>query len=350
MMAAGTGGHLFPALVATEALHRQGLEVHWLLGRPRPLEGRVLQGVEYRQHRIAVVGFAGRGRWHQLLAVPLYALALLQSLLLLLHLRPQVVLGFGGYVCVPGGIAAVLMRIPLVLHEQNAVTGAANRLLARFARVRLEGFAGGFAGNFPGRGQTRLCGNPVRPELLTVPAPEGRLDNREGTPIRVLVLGGSQGAATLNAGVPDALIAAGVPLSIRHQSGVEQQDSVREHYRRLGCGDVPVSVFIEDMAEAYGWADLVVCRAGALTLTELSCVGVAALLIPATSAGDHQLLNARHFAPAAVVLEAGDKLAQQLAGLLSDRDGLRERALAMRRMFHPDAVDTLAAAVAELVS
>ena len=267
--------------------------------------------------------------------------ALAQSLIVMARHRPAAVLGMGGFVSGPGGVAAWLMRRPLVIHEQNAVAGLTNRLLARLARVVLQAFPGSFPANI----ESETVGNPVRAEIAALDDPATRFHGREGS-IRLLVLGGSQGALALNKVVPAALARLPRELRpvVRHQTGSRTIDAAREAYEQTSL-DVNLLPFIEDMAEAYDWADLVVCRAGALTVAELSAAGLAAIFVPYPAAvDDHQTANARPMTDAgaaAIVAEADlsdESLARLLSNWLSSRDELQERASKARALAMPDAL------------
>jgi len=237
----------------------------------------------------------------------------------------------GGFVTGPGGLMARLLGVPLVIHEQNAVPGMANQWLARIANAVLEAFPGSFA---PGRG-ARALGNPVRVEISSLPGPEQRLAGREGPP-RLLVIGGSLGAQILNESVPQAVAKSGLTIEVRHQAGRGKLEQTQANYRAAGVNG-QLSEFIDDMAEAYAWADLVVCRAGALTVSELAAAGVAAILVPYLHAvDDHQTRNARYLSDrgAAVLMPqlgmSPEGLAQELNMILSGRERLLAMASAAR--------------------
>lgn len=289
IMAGGTGGHVFPALAAARVLRERGYTPVWL-GTRRGLEAKLVPPQHIEIEWVTVSGLRGKGLSTWLAAPFKLSVAIWQSLQVMRRRRPAVVLGAGGFVSGPGGIAAWLLRRPLVIHEQNAIAGMTNRLLSRFARRVLEGFPA----SFPARVKAERVGNPVRREILELPAPEQRYAQRSG-PLRVLVFGGSQGAARLNAVVPAALAmieATTRPLVI-HQSGERHLAQAQSMYRKYGV-EADVRAFIDDMAEAYAWADLVICRAGALTVAELCAAGLPAIFVPfAAAVDDHQTLNAR---------------------------------------------------------
>jgi UDP-N-acetylglucosamine--N-acetylmuramyl-(pentapeptide) pyrophosphoryl-undecaprenol N-acetylglucosamine transferase len=340
IMAGGTGGHVYPALAVARALQARSREVVWL-GTERGLEARVVPAAGIDIEWINIRGLRRKGLLAQLLAPLQIGWALLQSLAVIFRRRPAAVLGMGGFVSGPGGVAAWLTRRPLVVHEQNAVAGMTNRLLARLARVVLQAFPGSFNSSV----SAETVGNPVREDIAAVPPPQERYASRQG-PLRVLVLGGSQGALTLNRVVPAALAELGeeVRPEVRHQCGERTLDIAREAYQKHGV-DVDLAPFIEDMAEAYAWADLVICRAGALTIAELCAVGVPALLVPYPAAvDDHQTANAQPLvqAGAATIVPDSELTPGYLADLLRDwlqsRAALGERATRARALAYPDAL------------
>ena len=339
VMAGGTGGHVFPALAVAERLREQQVEVQWL-GSRDGMEAHLVPARGFAFNALAVRGLRGNGVLGWLMAPPRVLGAVLAALGVLRRVRPHVVLGLGGYASGPGGIAAWLTRTPLVLHEQNAIPGLTNRVLARFATRVLEAFPG----SFPRRARARHTGNPVRADIASLPPPAARARTADGQ-MRVLVLGGSQGARRLNEIVPAALarIGARTTVQVRHQAGARHVAATREAYARHGLGIEPLA-FIDDMAGSYGWADLVVCRAGAMTVAELAAAGVASVLVPFPHAvDDHQSANARHLcdAGAALLLPERDLDAGRLGGLLEELASARERLLAMaeaaRRLAIPDA-------------
>ena len=345
IMAGGTGGHVFPALATARVLRSRGFDIVWL-GTQRGIEARLVPAEGIPVEWLSVSGLRGKGI-ATLVAAPFrLLLALFQALRAVRRHRPGVVLGAGGFASGPGGLAAWLLRRPLVVHEQNAVAGLTNRVLARFADRVLEGFPGSFGAGV----KAERVGNPVRPEIADVAPPERRYAGREGK-ARLLVFGGSQGAARLNAVVPAAL--AELPESLRpdvlHQTGARGVDETAAAYRSRGI-EADVRAFIDDMAGAYGWADLAVCRSGALTVAELAVAGVPAILVPFPAAvDDHQTKNARYVvgAGAAVLLPESEltpmSLAARLRELLdSGRPRLMQMALAARATAITDADQRLA--------
>jgi UDP-N-acetylglucosamine--N-acetylmuramyl-(pentapeptide) pyrophosphoryl-undecaprenol N-acetylglucosamine transferase len=327
IMAGGTGGHVFPALAVARQLQGDGARVAWL-GTPGSFESRLIPDTGIPFHQVPVTGLRGKGLIGWLKAPFALVRALLLALRALRQLAPDMVLGMGGYATGPGGVAARLLGTPLVIHEQNAVPGLTNRLLARIATRVLEAFPG----SFPASRRARHTGNPVREEVLRVLPPEQRLAGRSG-PLRLLVFGGSQGARVLNEVVPRAIAGLGDPgiVEVRHQTGEAHLQDTRERYRDAGIAAEPVA-FIEDVAEAYGWADLVVCRAGALTISELAVAGVASVLVPFPYAvDDHQTRNGLSLADAdaAILIDQGELNAARLGGLLVEFHSARERLLSM---------------------
>ena len=300
VVAAGTGGHVYPALAVAERLRTMGVDVSWL-GTAAGIESRLVPAAGFPLHVSAVAGLRGKGvvRW---LAAPLLLLrSALGSIVVLSRVRPHVVLGMGGYGAGPGGLVARLLGIPLVIHEQNAIPGLTNRILAWFATRVLEAFPASFGS----RRRAIHTGNPVRASLAGSPAPEARLSNRSDR-LRVLVTGGSQGARALNEAVPSALAerSLGGKVAVRHQCGGAHEAATRDRYDLLEA-EADVVAFIEDMASAYEWADVAVCRAGAMTVAELAAAGVASILVPFPYAtDDHQSRNARFLAErgAAIVI------------------------------------------------
>jgi UDP-N-acetylglucosamine--N-acetylmuramyl-(pentapeptide) pyrophosphoryl-undecaprenol N-acetylglucosamine transferase len=344
MMAGGTGGHVFPALAVADLLRAAGLEVAWL-GTARGMEGRLLAGRPYPLHRLTLEGLRGRGAAAWLGAPFRLALALAQCLPIVRRLRPRLAVGMGGFASGPGGIAARLLGVPLVIHEQNAVAGTTNRLLARLANRVLQAMPGTFA-DHP---RAVTTGNPVREEIASARSRAAREPNPAG-PVRLLVLGGSQGARWLNESLPGALASLGdLPLELRHQAGEAGRADTAARYAALGLR-AEVHDFLHDMAAQYAWADAAVCRAGALTVSELATVGLPSLLVPFPYATDgHQLANARWLAAtgAAEVLEQGqagaDALRAALRHLLGEPAARHARALSALSLSQGAAAATVAA-------
>lgn len=350
IMAGGTGGHVFPALAVAEALRAAGAEVFWI-GTHRGLEARLAPAHGFEMEWIDFSGVRGKGLATLARAPWRLGRAVAQSVRILRRRRPAVVLGMGGFVAAPGGLAARLLGVPLVIQEQNRVPGLTNRWLARLATRVFEGFPGTFA---PAR-RAEPSGNPVRRAILELPPPAVRWAARVGPP-RLLVLGGSLGAQALNTTLAPALarLGPGARPQVRHQAGERTLEEARAAYASAGV-EAQVSAFIEDMAEAYAWADLVVCRAGALTLAELAAAGVGSVLVPFPHAvDDHQRANAAYLveAGAARLINQSDLSIERLAELLAELLGERARLLAMaeaaRSLARPAATETIANACLEL--
>ncbi len=344
IMAGGTGGHVFPALAVAAELSARGVAVAWL-GTRRGLEARVVPAAGYPLMTMRVSGLRGKGVLRLLLAPFMLMVALWQALVIQLRLRPSAVLGMGGFAAGPGGVIAWLLRRPLLIHEQNSVAGMTNRLLAPLARTVMEAFPG----SMPAKRHPLHTGNPVRTGITQLPAPAERFAARSGA-LRVLVIGGSLGARVLNETVPAAVqqLASADSLQLHHQTGKDDVASVQAAYAALGV-DARVEAFVEDMAAAYAWADLVICRSGALTVAELAVVGVASVLVPYPYAtDDHQTGNARFLADAgaAILMPQSTLSADRLAGLLADfsqqRDMLEEMAGRARELALPDAARRVA--------
>ena len=343
IMAGGTGGHVYPALAVAQALQSRSRDVVWL-GTERGLEARVVPAAGIEIEWISIRGLRRKGLLALLLAPLQIAWALLQSLGVILRRRPAAVLGMGGFVSGPGGVAAWLTRRPLIVHEQNAAAGMTNRLLARLARVVLQAFPGSFNSSV----HAETVGNPVREDIAAVAPPHERYANRQGA-LRVLVLGGSQGALALNRAVPAALAQLDPAFrpTVRHQCGERTLDLAREAYAEHDV-DVELLPFIDDMAGAYAWADLVICRAGALTVAELCAVGVPALFVPYPAAvDDHQTANARPMADAgaAMIIPESELTPNYLADLLREwlqsRAALQQRAARARALACPESLNRI---------
>jgi len=340
VMAGGTGGHVYPALAVARALEAHAQDIVWL-GTHRGLESRIVPAAGIDIEWISVKGLRRKGVVALIVAPFQLAWALMQSLSVILRRRPAAVLGMGGFVSGPGGFAAWLTRRPLVIHEQNAAAGLTNRLLARLARVVLQAFSGSFNSDV----NAETVGNPVREDIAAVPPPSERYTDRLG-PLRLLVLGGSQGALALNETVPEALSklpAQKRPL-VRHQCGDLTFEQTRVAYEGHGV-EVELLPYIDDMASTYAWADLVVCRAGALTVAELCAVGLPALFVPYPAAvDDHQTANARPMADAgaAVIIDqsmlSADVLVGQLGEWLSNRQELLAKAEKAHGLDKPSAL------------
>ena len=289
IMAGGTGGHVFPALAVADSLLEKGWQVSWL-GTQKGLESRVIPENGIEIDWLSVAGVRGKGLTSKITAVIMLFKACIQALTILRRRKPDVVLGMGGFVAGPGGLMAKLLGIPLIIHEQNRVPGTTNRLLARMANQVLEAFPGSFNKKY----KAKCTGNPLRKQFLT--ALEGK-SRQSGQSARILVFGGSQGARILNEVVPEA-IAELNDVQIKHQTGVAMCEQVNSRYKTLGV-DAEVHAFIDDMVSAYQWADMVICRSGAMTVTEIAAMAVPAIFIPLPGAiDDHQTANARYLTDA----------------------------------------------------
>ncbi len=339
IMAGGTGGHVFPALAVAEQLQAQGWPVHWL-GTHVGLEARVVPPTGIPVHWINVKGLRGKGLLRKLGAPVMLIWALLQAGAVLLKVRPAAVLGMGGFTTGPGGLMAWLLRRPLVIHEQNSIAGLTNRLLAPLAEPVLEAFPGSLK-------NAVLTGNPVRSSIADSRFSGALLNGRKP---RLLVVGGSLGAAVLNEQVPAALASMEPEQrpEVRHQTGLKLIDDARKAYSDAGV-EVQLDAFIDDMAEAYQWADLVLCRAGALTVAELAATGVASILVPYPYAvDDHQTSNADYLVSvgAAVLLPQTELNASrllELLQLLQQPQQLLQMAQRARERAMPDAAQQVAA-------
>ncbi|WOX06438.1 undecaprenyldiphospho-muramoylpentapeptide beta-N-acetylglucosaminyltransferase [Microbulbifer pacificus] len=345
VMAGGTGGHVFPALAVAKALQAQGAAVEWL-GTMRGIESQLIPAADIPLHFITVEGVRGKGSAALLKAPLQISRAIWQARSVVKAVQPDAVLGFGGFATGPGGVAARLSGVPLIIHEQNAVAGTTNRLLAKIASRVLEAFPSGLP-------SAQLVGNPVRAEIAALPAPVERVGKQR--PLRLLVLGGSLGAVAINELVPQALAKMDESRrpQVLHQAGQRHLDVAKEAYERAGV-DAEVVPFIADMAAAYGQADLVICRSGALTVSEIAAAGVGAIMVPFPFAiDDHQTKNGEWLqqAGAATVIQQDALDADQLAALLEELFAAPEKLLAMaeaaRGVARPDATDRVLAVCRE---
>jgi UDP-N-acetylglucosamine--N-acetylmuramyl-(pentapeptide) pyrophosphoryl-undecaprenol N-acetylglucosamine transferase len=335
IMAGGTGGHIFPGLAVAEELKRGKTPVIWI-GGSGGLEQELVPQYGWRLETLPIAGVRGKGIAAKLTAPFRLARAIAAALALFRRYAPRSVLSMGGYAAAPGGLAARIARIPLVVHEQNRVPGMTNRMLARFATRVLAGFADAFA-------NAEWVGNPVRASIAAIPAPAERYAGREGR-LRLLVLGGSQGAQSLNSALPEVLRRRGarLPVLVRHQCGAKHFEQARAAYMRANI-EAEVVPFEDDMAGAYAWADLVICRSGALTLAELAAAGVPAILVPYPHAvDDHQTKNAEAMvaAGAARLVAEGEDFVKRLGAAfeeIGDRAKLLRMAEAARTLAKPDA-------------
>ncbi len=357
IMAGGTGGHVMPALAVAEALRDEGWRVVWL-GTKAGMEAKLAVEKGFEMAWVRVAGVRGKGLLTKLLLPANLLAAFWQAARVIFRIRPNVVLGLGGYVAFPGGMMASLLGKPLVIHEQNAIAGLTNRMLACLADRVLLGWPTAFTNAkdqpLPCRKVTsEWVGNPVRPEIAGLPAPATRYAERSG-PLHLLVVGGSLGAQALNEIIPQALarLEPAQRPQVRHQSGARHLATLQANYAAAQV-DAECTAFITDMAAAYAWSDVVICRAGALTVAEVAAAGSAALFVPFPFAvDDHQSANAAFLADADAgwLIQQRDlsvaSLAQWLANL--DRDELLARAERARSRAKPQATARVAAICKEL--
>ena len=348
IMAGGTGGHVFPALAVAQYLRSRDWRIVWL-GTRAGLEARLVPGQGIPIEWVSISGLRGK-RWSIVLLAPLrLAIAYAQALAIVWRHRPTVVLGVGGFVTGPGEVAARTLGRPLVIHEQNAVAGLTNRWLARIANVVLEAFPGSFGS----RVHARSIGNPVRDAIALLHSPETRFAERQGV-LRLLVVGGSLGARRLNSVVPNALarLEPAIRPLVWHQAGERGLAEAEAAYRNAGDAGVNARVvpFIEDIAEAYAWSDLIICRAGALTVSELAAAGLGAILVPFPAAvDDHQTRNAQLLVDAGAAVLIADRelsperLAEVLERFVRDRAQLLAMAQRAHALARPAATADLAA-------
>lgn len=337
VMAGGTGGHVFPAIAVAQYLQQQGWEICWL-GTADRMEAQLVPKHGIPIKFIQISGLRGKGIKALLKAPFAIARAVLQARKIIQDYQPDAVLGMGGYVSGPGGIAAKLCGVPVILHEQNAVAGLTNRWLAKIAKSVLQAFPTAFAG-------AEVVGNPVRADLFAMPAPAARFAQREGK-LRLLVVGGSQGARVLNQTIPQVVAQLADKLEVRHQVGAGAVENVRVLYPAERQTAVQITEFIDDMAEAYAWADLVICRSGALTVCELAAVGTPAIFVPFQHKDKQQYLNAKYLADvgAAEIVEQADLTPERLVNLINqlDRAKLLQMAEQAKAMSKPDSAQRVA--------
>jgi UDP-N-acetylglucosamine--N-acetylmuramyl-(pentapeptide) pyrophosphoryl-undecaprenol N-acetylglucosamine transferase len=345
VMAGGTGGHVFPALAVAEYLRGQGETIVWL-GTRAGIESRVVPAANFAIEWLTVQGFRGGSAFTLILAPFKIARACWQAFRIFLRLKPKAVLGMGGFASGPGGLIAWLLRTPLFLHEQNSVMGLTNRLLYRLAQKNYFGFADA-AVKIP---RSEVIGNPVRADLIDLESPELRLYARKNETLHLLVIGGSLGAASLNQKLPEAiaLLDPANRPDIKHQCGNRHTLACEQNYKDQGV-EAEVLPFIDDMRGAYEWADLVVCRAGALTIAELAAVGIASILVPYPYAADnHQYFNACFLQSvgAARILNEDELDAESLSSILryfqNNRDELITMSVNARAHAKVDATECLA--------
>ncbi|HQS59138.1 MAG TPA: undecaprenyldiphospho-muramoylpentapeptide beta-N-acetylglucosaminyltransferase [Gallionellaceae bacterium] len=345
IMAGGTGGHIFPALAVADVLRKDGWQVTWL-GARNSMEAELVPKHGYEMAWVRFSGLRGNGIVRKLMLPFNLLIALWQSAVALFRYRPDVVLGMGGYITFPGGVMAALLRKPLLIHEQNSVAGMSNRALAKIATRVMSGFPDVLK-------QAEWCGNPVRDSIAALPEPQQRYKARSGV-LNVLVVGGSLGAKAINECLPQALFCMPQEREPRviHQTGKQHFAEVQELYHSAGI-PAEVKPFLDDMAQYYAWADVVICRAGALTVAELAAAGVASILIPFPYAvDDHQTGNAKFLSDkgAAILLPQTELEARRLAAILEEmtREKAMSMAVAARALAHPAAAQRVAQVCKEL--
>ncbi|MFC0323618.1 undecaprenyldiphospho-muramoylpentapeptide beta-N-acetylglucosaminyltransferase [Gallibacterium melopsittaci] len=338
VMAGGTGGHVFPAIAVARVLQQQGWEIEWLGTKDR-MEAQLVPKHGIPIHFIEISGLRGKGIAALLKAPWRIFKAVLQARKIIKSYRPDAVLGMGGYVSGPGGVAAKLCGVPVVLHEQNAVAGLTNKWLAKIATRVLQAFPTAFS-------DAEVVGNPVRADMFSLPVPTQRFQTREGA-LRVLVVGGSQGARVLNLLMPQVAAQLGDKITIRHQVGQGNSEAINKLYPEQA--QVKVTDFIDDMAEAYAWADVVICRSGALTVCEIAAAGVPAIFVPFQHKDRQQYLNARYLADAgaAEIIEQAELSADKVVTLLKQWD--RQQLLVMAEKAQTKATPQAAQQVAETI-
>ncbi len=345
IIAGGTGGHIFPALAVADELKKEGHTVFWL-GARAGLETKLVPSI-YPLSLISVKGVRNNGLRAKLLAPWQIFRAIIKAYTVIKSKKPDVVLAMGGYVALPGGLAAWLARVPLVIHEQNAKAGLTNRFLLRFSRVRLQAFSHAFSSSI----RAKTVGNPVRQSLLEQPLPESRLSQR-APPLRVLIVGGSQGARALNQCVVSLWLK--YPnlqeISVWHQTGEKDYVVTKSAYETLPI-EAKVEAFIDEIATAYAWADVIICRAGAMTVSELAAVGAASILIPYPHAVDqHQHYNARYLSDqgAAILLDQKHlspvALMKLLQKFINDKQCLLKMAQSAKNLAYSHAAQSVAKA------
>ena len=352
MMAAGTGGHVFPALAVAKQLQQEGCQVSWL-ATPSGMENRLLKQHDIPIYQIDIQGVRGNGLVRKLAAPFKILKATFSAMRYMKQLKVDAVAGFGGYVAGPGGLAARLLGIPVIIHEQNAVAGFTNTQLSRVAKVVCQAFPNAF----PVSSKVVTTGNPVRAEITAIADPAVRYQARmdANQPLQILIVGGSLGAQALNENIPQALKQLNIALEVFHQCGQNKQDTTQQNYENAPSTlKVQVQPFIEDMAKAYANADLIICRAGALTVTEVATAGVAAVFVPLPSAvDDHQTANAKFLANsgAAQICPQSSMTPDHLAALLTplmDRSVLKNMAIKARQQAQPNATQHVVSLIQDL--
>lgn len=348
--AGGTGGHVIPALAVADVLRARNIQVVWL-GTRSGLEARLVPAAGIDIRWISVAGVRGKNLLESLMAPLKLLCSCMQSIRLIHSIKPQAVLGMGGFVSGPVGIAAVLMRKPLVLHEQNAVAGMTNRWLSHMATRVFAAWPGAFAAS----AKTQVVGNPVRQDIAQLANTPYKADVDARDPLRILIVGGSRGARALNETVPAAVAVLNESVQVHHQAGMQDAELVRSRYSDAPLASVVVEEFIDDMAVAYQSADVVICRSGAMTVTELSALGMPSILVPFPHAvDDHQTRNAEHLSAsgAAVLMPQASMSAESLSdvirGFVVNRTTLNTMSKAASGCFTPNAAEAVADALMEV--
>lgn len=341
VMAGGTGGHVFPGLAVAKELQQEGWEIRWL-GTADRMEADLVPKHGIEIDFIEVKGLRGAGFARKLLAPWMVLNAVFQARHHIKRWQPNAVLGMGGYVSGPGGLAAWLSGIPVVLHEQNAVAGLTNQWLAKIAKRVLQAFPGAFANK-------QVVGNPVRKDVCALAEHATYVDSE---PLKVLVMGGSQGARILNHTVPEAIALCHRDVVVRHQAGKGNQSETAERYQKAGVANAEVTEFIDDVAAAYSWADIIICRSGALTVSEVSAAGVPAIFVPFMHKDRQQALNAEHLVDsgAAIMIEQPELTAQTLAHAINKQNSTSLMAMskAAKAAAITDAAERVANAIKEV--
>ena len=344
IMAGGTGGHVFPALAVADYLKAKEIPLLWL-GTEKGLEARVVPEAGYRLLTLSIAGIRGKGIFTMLLAPFKTLFAVIQAIKIMITHRPAVVLGMGGFASGPGGIAAWLMRIPVIIHEQNAVVGMTNRWLSKIATKVFEAFPGAFLE----KRSAQHVGNPVRDSIVNLTK-----QIKPKSEKRILIVGGSLGAMTLNNVVPAAMSLLVEKPQIWHQTGQRDFEQTKDRYKEAGI-EARVEPFLDDIDQAYAWADVVICRAGALTISELAAAGLPAVLVPYPYAvDDHQTANAHYLADAgaAIIIQDSDLTKEKLAPIIEDwittSELISDMSVKAKRMAMTGATEQVAESIMEV--
>ena len=339
VMAGGTGGHVYPAMAVADYMKKHGWKIVWLCTEGG-MENRLIEGKPYEKAMITMQGVRGKGLLGWLLLPIKLAIASKQSISTIHKYQPNVVLGMGGFAAFPGGLIAKCLGKPLVIHEQNSIAGLTNKILALIANRVLAAFPSAFVN------KAELVGNPVRQDITQLPAPEHRYKQRTGK-LNLLVVGGSLGAAALNDVLPKALAnLSKETFNVVHQAGEKHISALQANYQAAGV-QAETKAFINNMAEMYAWADVVICRAGALTIAELACVGVASVLVPFPHAvDDHQTYNAKYLSDmgAAKLIQQTEFNVQKATEILNSltRENCLAMAIKARALAKPEATSSVA--------